>query len=298
VRLRPANGRDLKSVHAVVAARERIERGSAEHRLADLSEQWRLPGFDLAADARVAEGAAGRLVGYGEVCHEGSLVVVAPDAEGGGVGTILLGFVEARAPELGHTVHRQLIASSNESGERLLRRAGYHLARSNHRMRIALAGSGGRRAGAGLAATIRLRQLDPDGDAVTLHALDCDAFSGQPGYRSERFDAFVAEHLRGHDLDAGLSSVVEAAGRMIGFTLVRRRMPEGVGYVDLLAVHPDLQGRGVGSALLGAVIDACRSAGLGAVELTVSSHNSRAIRLYRRHGLEPVHRSDIYEKLI
>lgn len=301
MRLRPTAAGDLEAVYAVLTARELGDFGAAEYLLADLEERWRQPGFDLGADARVVEDGAGGLVGYGEVCHDGSLVAVAPDAEGQGIGAMLLEFVESRAPALGHTAHRQQIASANRSGAELLSRAGYQLVRSNIRMRLLLpvgVGVGAVATTASEPGTLQLRPLDIERDAATVHALDDAAFTGVAGYQPWGLQEFVAEHLRAHDLDAGLSRVAEAAGRMIGFALVRRRVTQAMGYVDVLGVHPEFQGAGVGGAILGAVIAGCGAAGLEAVGLTVASDNSRARRLYDRTGFAPVRRCDIYEKPI
>jgi ribosomal protein S18 acetylase RimI-like enzyme len=44
--------------------------------------------------------------------------------------------------------------------------------------------------------------------------------------------------------------VAEHRDSIVGFLLARRRQDEAVGYVDLLVVHPDQRGRGLGTALL------------------------------------------------
>jgi putative acetyltransferase len=54
-----------------------------------------------------------------------------------------------------------------------------------------------------------------------------------------------------------------------------------------MAVHDDYTGRGVGSALMQAMIDqADRWLGLKRLELTVWTDNHRAIALYERFGFE------------
>jgi L-phenylalanine/L-methionine N-acetyltransferase len=64
-----------------------------------------------------------------------------------------------------------------------------------------------------------------------------------------------------------------------------------------IAVHDDLQGRGIGSALLAALIEtADRWLNLTRLELTVSVDNERAIRLYRKFDFveEGVRRADAF----
>jgi mycothiol synthase len=295
--LRPPLPSDLEAVHAVLAARDLADLGEPDFKLEDLRDEWRSKDFDLATDARVACDAAGSIVGWAETRPQGGFAVVAPEAEGRGHGTALLNWLEARERAGGRDIHRQLIASTNRGAERLLRDAGYALARSNHLLRRPLD-----RAQDGPpvapAPGVTLRALDPGGDAAALHVLDAAAFSGQPGYVPESLTAFATEHLDAHDLDPGLSLVAERDGQIVGFLLARRREPEQFGHIDLLAVAPGVQGHGIGSALLAAAFTGFAEAGLTTAELMVSSENPRALRLYARHSLLELHRFDIYEKRV
>jgi putative acetyltransferase len=57
------------------------------------------------------------------------------------------------------------------------------------------------------------------------------------------------------------------------------------GELNMIATHPDFRGRGVGEALMVALLDlADRWLGLTRVGLTVWAQNDRAIDLYARHG--------------
>jgi ribosomal protein S18 acetylase RimI-like enzyme len=66
----------------------------------------------------------------------------------------------------------------------------------------------------------------------------------------------------------------------------------GYGFVDertpelAIAVVPSARGRGVGSALLDALLARAREDGYDAVSLAVDRTNEGAIDLYRRHGFE------------
>jgi ribosomal-protein-alanine N-acetyltransferase len=55
-----------------------------------------------------------------------------------------------------------------------------------------------------------------------------------------------------------------------------------------IAVHPDCWGRGIGSLLLGTLIEAARERGCGEVFLEVREDNGRARGLYRRRGFEEI----------
>ena len=79
-----------------------------------------------------------------------------------------------------------------------------------------------------------------------------------------------------------------AAQRLVGaITLDResRRKAAHTGHVSAMMVHPDVQGHGVGRALLAACIAACReAAGLELLTLSVTSSNDAAVALYRQAG--------------
>ncbi len=77
--------------------------------------------------------------------------------------------------------------------------------------------------------------------------------------------------------------VVGGGGLMQGHPSPRRRHVMSLG----MAVLPEAQGRGVGGALMSALLDyADHWAHVLRVELGVFVDNERAIRLYQRHGFE------------
>lgn len=77
------------------------------------------------------------------------------------------------------------------------------------------------------------------------------------------------------------------------FRMFTRERP-GYGFVDAatpelaIAVVPNRRGRGIGDALLTALLGLAREAGHGAISLCVDRRNDDAIRVYQRHGFEPV----------
>lgn len=75
-------------------------------------------------------------------------------------------------------------------------------------------------------------------------------------------------------------ALVAVAGGPVGY-LVAFPGPEAV-YVPEIAVRPDRQGEGHGSALLSALFERTDSE----VRLTVAVDNERARRFYERHGFE------------
>jgi mycothiol synthase len=131
---------------------------------------------------------------------------------------------------------------------------------------------------------------------LTLHRLDALSFAGAPDYQPMSVDAFREEHLGTHDLDPDLSCVAELRGDAVGFLLARHWKDEGVGFVDVLAVHPDQQRRGIGTLLLRGAFARFAAAGLGRAQLGVASDNPHALRLYERVGMKPRFSFDTYAR--
>lgn len=81
------------------------------------------------------------------------------------------------------------------------------------------------------------------------------------------------------------------------YRLFARDRP-GYGFVDegtpelAIAVVPNARGRGVGAALLDALLARALEAGHEAISLSVDRTNAGAIELYRRHGFERVGEDD------
>ena len=114
-----------------------------------------------------------------------------------------------------------------------------------------------------------------------------------------------AQAGRGPGAGAALRQGVGAAGRHRR-DRARRRLPgrrglvpplqasaPGYGFVDeetpelAVAVVPNARGKGVGTALLTALLDRARADGYAALSLSVDRANEGAIALYEQHGFEP-----------
>jgi ribosomal protein S18 acetylase RimI-like enzyme len=90
--------------------------------------------------------------------------------------------------------------------------------------------------------------------------------------------------------------VVTEGERIVGFLLAGRRRDERVGYVHILAVAPERQDLGLGTAMLQSAFAAFAEAGLREVRLGVASYNPRALHVYERLGMIERFRFDIYER--
>jgi ribosomal protein S18 acetylase RimI-like enzyme len=81
------------------------------------------------------------------------------------------------------------------------------------------------------------------------------------------------------------------------YRLFDRERP-GYGFVDertpelAIAVVPNARGKGVGTALLDALLERARADGYPTISLSVDRANAGAIELYERHGFAPVGEDD------
>lgn len=57
-------------------------------------------------------------------------------------------------------------------------------------------------------------------------------------------------------------------------------------YLGGVAVHPQYSGRGLGGRLMNAVVAFAEERGFKRIELSVATHNEKAIQLYRNAGFE------------
>lgn len=288
MRVRPSTSQDQDAILRVLAARDQEDFGEPGFTAPVLINQWRLRDFDPSRDAVVAEDDSD-ILGYAAVFDVGDLAFVRPDREGEGAGTALLQWAEERARPRG--TFRQRLAGTNRIGRAFLDAAGYRCVRSVHCL-----GWDGQPALAPrpLPEGITLAPLDADRDARELHQIDALAFSANRDYHEESFEAFVDEHLSTSDLHGPSSVIARQAGRGVGFVVCRRSGDEG--YVDLLAVVPDVRRRGVGRALLVHALSTLAGAGATESRLDVASDNPRALRLYRSVGMAERHEVVVYEK--
>jgi mycothiol synthase len=295
VRTRAAQWQDAEAVVALLMARHIADLGLPLFRLEEVQDEWRSNDLELSRDVLLVE-IDGALAGYSIVHRPGAFAVVAPAREGRGVGTRLLQWTEQRERERRVDAHRQIAASTNARARELFERAGYRHVRSYWRM--------ARPIDRGVTAVdpppgVTLRRVDPDGDARALHALDAESFAASPDYVPESYEMFVQEHLQAHDSAPELSLIAEQdqeAGQIVGFLLARRWQHESSGYVELLAVAPGHQRRGIGTALLTHGFAAFAAAGLNQAQLGVASDNPRGLRVYEAAGMGPRFQFDVFER--
>ncbi|RLE95884.1 MAG: ribosomal-protein-alanine N-acetyltransferase [Thermoprotei archaeon] len=86
-----------------------------------------------------------------------------------------------------------------------------------------------------------------------------------------------------HTLSPDLFLVAEAEGRIVGYVIGLCKK-WGEGHVISLAVHPDYRRKGIGRALMEALLTRFKERGMQAARLEVRVSNTPAIRLYEKLG--------------
>lgn len=69
-------------------------------------------------------------------------------------------------------------------------------------------------------------------------------------------------------------------------------------WLEELYIVPALRSRGIGRALLDAIVERARRLGCGAIDLEVDATHSRASQLYQREGFTPLSRARWARKLL
>ena len=205
-------------------------------------------------------------------------MTVHPEHVGRGVGTLLRTAIERRMGERGFTLQQGIVSANRAAAEHLVA-AGWERVQTYQRMRADL------RTTAVVApppAIERVRRFDLDAEGSALHALIETAFSEIAFNAPQSFLSWHAEVSAKSEPEFRLA-LDDAEGLVA--TAIGQRWEDGVGYVSRVAVAPRARGRGYGRAVLLALLDAFRAAGLTTAELSVAGTNMQATGLYESVGM-------------
>jgi mycothiol synthase len=289
-RLRPPDESDAEAVLAVILARDIADLGVPDFTLEDVRADWASPGLELEHDARVAA-RDGTIRGYAILLGDDAVVIVHPDAEGQGDGTVLRRWAEARAAERGTAVLRQFAAGSNDAARAHLRAAGYATVQHYFRLRADLEA-------VPAAPDAPLRTFDAARDEAAVHALIQEAFAEIEGHEHQSLEQWRAKSIAKEGHDPSLWLLLEDGEGIAGAALGERWEEAGAGYVAELGVAPRARGHGHGRTLLLALFAAFRAAGLAHAELSVHGRNRGALRLYESVGMRPTWQAERWEKAL
>ena len=284
--LRPPKHDDAEAIYAVMVARDIADIGHPDVALEDVYADWNTPGIDPEVDCVVAAGDDGGILGYALIDHRSSMVFVHPEAEGRGVGAALRERIEARALQRGQPV-TQTLSAGNTGGLEHLQRAGYEVEHVYQRMAASLD------AVPEPDASVPIRRFDLESEGAAVHAIVAEAFTEIEGNVTDPFDTWYAEVAAKSVPEFRL--VVEDEDGLAG-VCTGERWEDGVGYVAEVAVAPRARGRGYGRALLLAMFEAFRRAGLTKGELSVHGRNLTAFGLYESAGMSPAFRQERWIK--
>ena len=287
-RVRPPGEGDAESVLRVIVARDVADLGVPDFTLDDLRADWATPGLALEHDVRVAD-TDGEVRGYAILLGDDAVVVVHPEAEGEGTGTVLRRWAEARASERGTAVLRQFAYGANDRARRLLHEAGYESVQHYFRLRADLAE-------VPPPTEAPLRAFEPR-DEAAVHELIEEAFTEIEGVTPMTLDEWRAKGIGKGGHDPSLWLLAEDEHGVVGAAL-GERWESGTGYVAELAVGARARGRGLGRALLLGLFEAFRRGGLRHAELSVHGRNRGALALYESAGMRPTWAAERWEKAL
>ncbi|WP_161973697.1 GNAT family N-acetyltransferase [Hwanghaeella grinnelliae] len=127
---------------------------------------------------------------------------------------------------------------------------------------------------------------------VAVEALRWDRFHADPRIDDQAADALKAEwienDLRGR---ADRVFVAEVDGAVAGFCAMLLRADLAV--IDLIAVAPDKQGKGIGRALVAAAVDHYREQ-MTAMLVGTQAGNPASVSFYKSMGFQEVKRADTW----
>jgi len=278
MRLRAPRREEAQAVLDVIVAADVASIGRPDYTLQDVLDDWALPGLDLDADVFVVEDDDGAIIGWADVDARAARVAVHPAHLGRGAGTLLREAIERRMRERGFPVTQAIVAANTAAAEHL-RVAGWERVQIYRRMRADLTGGS-----VPPPAGAPVRRLDLTAEGPAVHDLIETAFGEIAFNTPVPYATWHAEVQAKSDAafrlalddDAGLVAAAVGEG-----------WEGGVGYVAQLAVAARGRGRGHGRALLLALLNAFRDAGLTTAELSVAGTNAAATGLYESAGMTP-----------
>ncbi len=302
---RPATLEDLDDVATLVREWDLKYVGESEAARAMLQYEWGAASFDMERDTRVIHAADGALAAFAQhstpdpgLLRYDAFGPVDPAFEGRGLGSAIIDWTEAETrSRIGEGSTARLwnsVQVDNDGAIALFETYGYTPIRSFWQMTMDL----DRSFDAGSApegVTIRPVVMEVDGPAA--QSVLNTAFRSHFGHVEETFEEWLAQQEADDTWDPTLGLLAEVDGTIVGYS--NNGVIDGVGYVFELGVLPEMQGRGIGRALLRHSFAMLAARGIPKGRLGVDTQNvTGAVELYRSVGLIPVSEHRVVEKLI
>ncbi|HEY7660302.1 MAG TPA: GNAT family N-acetyltransferase [Actinomycetota bacterium] len=300
--IRPPSEADLDAIAEVLLADDLETAGRSDYDAEFVRAQWRSPGFEPGLDGWLAIDAVNAAVGFALVLPENldvvkSWGVVHPRHRGRGVGSALLDRVEARAVERlgdvpGGALHHAA-DQADEAAARMLVARGFEHVRSFRHMEMSFDGPIGSPGPA--PAGVAIRDMDPERDLRSVHAIFVEAFRDEWMYRPSSYEEWAAVEVEVSGFDAGLWFVALEGDRPVG--AISGSAEGEQGWIGELGVLPARRGRGIATSLLRHAFARFAERGFPRVRLNVDAENpTGAVRLYERVGMRVARGWEVYAK--
>jgi ribosomal protein S18 acetylase RimI-like enzyme len=230
----------------------------------------------------------GRIAGYGDLVVSGDALAV--DVAAPGHWDVFLDWAEETARAKGMPRVRVFLPSGHELAEILAQR-GYRHWLSAFTMEVDLADTGP--GDVAPPPEFVLRSYEDADSGALRYALD-DAFAGDPLFEETTESRFREFYVGARGFDPSLWLLAWDSDELAGFALAfpERFGDETLGWIDSLGVRPRYRSRGLGTALLHAVLGRLHARGLRRVGLGVEAENEAGLRLYERAGMRVVREAE------
>jgi GNAT superfamily N-acetyltransferase len=277
---RPPVPDDLDEVTKLVLAAELADLGESMVTKEDIAAAWAQPSFDLGRDATVIETGA-RIVAAAETFRTRAEVTIHPDMRGLGLGTWLLGWVEARGRAKGERRTRQTRLDRDAGAAAVLRQHGYEVGYVSWILEISL---DEKPAEPRPPDGVVIRHFIPGQDDRDVHRVIEDAFNAWPDREPTTLEDWQAMIPRRQDFEPGLLDVAVEGDQIVGACVGLNYEGEG-GWIQQLAVRASHRRRGIAGALIQTAF--CTSWERGRRTCGVSTDSrTGALGLYERAGMK------------
>ncbi|MDQ3670619.1 MAG: GNAT family N-acetyltransferase [Actinomycetota bacterium] len=294
---------DIGAAATLIRDVELHDWGFTEETEDDLAVSWRLA--DLEQNVWLVFDEQENAVGYGFLRSRApgklrSFVTVSPAHRGRGIGTNLVGLVEARARAMTEDVPvgtpvvvSQEAGLADPSGRLFLEAHGYGHARRFWKMETELDRDP---PAPQWPDGIRLETLTPDLERAVYDAME-EAFQDHWDHVPHPYDEWRAWSIEREHHDPSLWLLAFAGDEIAGASLCDIR--EDGGWINVLGVRRPWRRSGLGLGLLQASFGALRGKGQTRAALYVDAESpTGATRLYERAGMRVTQESDAYEKVL
>lgn len=277
---RPLEKTDAHAVYVLMAAQEQEDVGEVAIEEADIVSDWARPSHDLGArSVGVFDGDT--LVAYAELMGaDRADTSVLPSHRGRGIGTWLAHWLQDLGRRMGSRVIGMPVPQGSP-GDRLLEQLGYRVRWTSWVLKLPEGASIPER---DLPEGYVVRTAEP-GELRAAHDVLEDAFLEWSERDREPFEDFEASTSGRPGFEPwNLRVALDAAGEVVGVSLVLVSDNGATGYVDRLAVRRDQRNRGLAQALLVDSFARAREHGTSTSELSTDSRTG-ALTLYERVGM-------------